>query len=196
MHLTAFTNGFKNSKFRAASFGYFGHMWEVYTFWAFVPVMLTAYNKQNPVAELNVPLFSFLIIAFGGIACALSGLLSEKFGAKKIATIALSLSGMCCLLSPLFLFSSSTILFIAFLFFWGLVVIADSPLFSTIVAQNAPEESKGTSITIVNCLGFSITIISIQLINLMSDKINAQYIYMMLAVGPLFGLLALFKESR
>jgi len=28
---------FKDQSFRAAAFGYFGHMWELYAFWAFVP---------------------------------------------------------------------------------------------------------------------------------------------------------------
>ena len=74
-------------------------------------------------------------------------------------------------------------------------MIADSPLFGTLITQNAPEESKGSSITIVTCIGFSITIISIQFINALSDMINAQYIYVFLAIGPLLGLLALFNDK-
>jgi len=190
---SAFLSGFKNKKFRSAAFGYFGHMWELYTFWAFVPVMLTAYKNYFHNENLNIPLLSFIIIASGGLACVLSGYLSQRFGVKKIATISLSLSCLCCCVSPLFLLSSSSLILIAFLFFWGLVVIADSPLFSTMVAQNAPEESKGTSLTIVNCIGFSITIVSIQFINLLSQNINAQYLYTLLAVGPILGLLALTR---
>jgi len=170
-------------------------MWELYTFWAFVPVMLTAYKNYFHNEGLNIPLTSFIIIAFGGLACVVSGYISQQFGAKKIATISLFLSCLCCCLSPLFLFSSSSFLLIAFLFFWGLVVIADSPLFSTLVAQNAPEESRGTSLTIVNCIGFSITIVSIQFINLLSKNINAQYLYTLLAIGPILGLIALMKNK-
>lgn len=195
LNFTAFMNVFRHRNFRSASFGYFGHMWELYTFWAFVPVMIASYNKAQPETPLNVPLLSFLIIASGGLACIFSGLLSQHFGAKKIATLALFLSCLCCIASPLFLFSNSATLLIAFLFFWGLVVIADSPLFSTLVAQNAAEESRGTSLTIVNCIGFSITIISIQFINALSDKINAQYIYMLLAIGPMLGLIALLRNN-
>src|SRR6478609_393458 len=80
---SAFLSGFKNKSFRSAAFGYFGHMWELYTFWAFVPIMLTAYKNYFH-NDLNVPLTSFIIIAFGGIACVVSGYLSQQFGSKKI----------------------------------------------------------------------------------------------------------------
>jgi MFS family permease len=196
LNFSAFLKGFKKRDFRSASFGYFGHMWELYTFWAFVPVMLANFNNQYPDKNLNVSLLSFLVIASGGIACASGGILSQCFGPKKIATICLSLSCLCCILSPLFLFQRSNILLIVFLLIWGLTVVADSPLFSTLVAQNAPEESRGTSLTIVTCIGFSITIISIQFINALSGKIDPRYIYMLLAIGPVLGLIALSKKKR
>jgi MFS family permease len=194
--LNAFVTGFKIQNFRTVAFGYFGHMWELYSFWAFVPLMLLAYNKKYPEMNLNVPLFAFLIIASGGVACVFSGILSQFYGVQKIAKLSLLLSCCCCLISPLFLYANSLLLFVGFLFFWGMVVIADSPLFSTLVAQNAPEESRGTSLTIVNCIGFSITVISIQLINLVSDSINAQFIYMILAIGPLLGLIGLRNKRK
>lgn len=194
-NLSAFLKGFRQPNFRAASFGYFGHMWELYTFWAFVPVILTAYTNRYPEVHLNISLLSFLIIASGGPACVFSGLVSSYFGTGKTAIIALTLSCLCCLLSPFFLFSSSIVVFITFLFIWGLTVIADSPLFSTLVAQNAPEESRGTSLTIVNCIGFSITIVSIQFINSLSGKLNPQFLYIWLAFGPLFGLFALLRKK-
>jgi MFS family permease len=194
LNFTAFKNGFSNKNFRSAAVGYFGHMWELYTFWAFVPVILLA-NKNYYHNNINVPLFSFLIIACGSVACVAGGLLSQRWGAKRIATIALFLSCCCCLLSPLFLLNSSPSLLISFLFFWGLVVIADSPLFSTLVAQNVAEESRGTSLTMVNCIGFSITIISIQAIKIFSTIIATQYLYLLLAIGPVAGLIALTRNK-
>jgi MFS family permease len=194
MNFMAFLNGFRNKNFRSAAFGYFGHMWELYAFWTFVPVMLVAYKSRYH-SDINVSLLSFLIIASGGIACVISGMLSKYFGTKKTATISLFLSCLCCFLSPIFLFNDSELILVCFLFFWGLFVIADSPLFSTLIAQNAPEESRGTSLTIVNCIGFSITIISIQLISWLSGHIDSQYIYMILGGGPLLGLAALFKKT-
>jgi len=197
LNLGGFLNSFRDAKFRSAAFGYFGHMWELYAFWVFVPVILTAYKGRYPAIQLNIPFVSFLIIASGSIVCVFSGLISQRFGAKQTATIALSISCLCCLVSPLLLFSSSPITLVAFMFVWGMAVIADSPLFSTLVAQNAPAASKGTALTIVNCLGFAITIVSIQLVNGLRDAENARYIYTLLAIGPVLGLLALLKqESR
>ena len=196
LKVSAFLTGFSVPDFRAAAFGYFGHMWELYTFWTFVPVMLAMYNKRYPAALLNVSAISFLVIAGGSLACVLSGLLSQKYEAKKMAGLALCLSGLCCLLSPFFLLNPSPEVLLCFLFFWGLMVIADSPLFSTIVAYTAPQQIRGTSLTIVNCVGFSITIISIQLINFLSRVFDGRYIYVVLALGPILGLIALFKKPH
>lgn len=190
----AFAEGFRHRPFRAAAFGYFGHMWELYTFWAFVPVMLSA-NKTVNHNALNIPLLSFLVIASGGLSCVLGGILSQWVGAKKIATIVLFLSGCCCVLSPLFLLGNSEIVLLAFLFIWGTTVVADSPLFSTLVAQNVPEQVRGSSLTIVNCIGFSITIVSIQVTKILAGYIDAQYLYMILAIGPVLGLVALYKRK-
>lgn len=186
-------SGFKDADFRSAAFGYFGHMWELYTFWAFLPGMLLFYNGKHPNASLNVSLFSFLVIASGALSCMAGGLLSQRFGAKKIATIALAISGLCCLLSSVFLSIDSSYAFLIFLFIWGLSGTADSPLFSSLVANHAPEKLKGTSLTLVNCIGFAITIISIQIINLLAKETNSHYIYAVLAIGPAFGLFALKK---
>ena len=192
---SACLSGFKNINFRSAAFGYFGHMWELYTFWAFLPGILLLYKSTHDVAKLNVSLFAFLIIASGGLSCMLGGLLSQKFGAKKIATMALSLSGLCCLLSPIFLFADSVYIFFMFLFIWGLAATADSPLFSSLVAKNAPDHLRGTSLTLVNCIGFAITIVSIQLLNILSKEMNSHYLYMVLAIGPILGLWALLKRA-
>jgi MFS family permease len=196
LKLSAFLQGFKNKKFRAASLGYFGHMWELYAFWAFVPVILSAYNLHYQGASLNIPLYSFLIIASGSISCVAGGYISQWTGDKITATTFLLLSGVCCIASPIFLFHSSKAVFLIFLFFWGMVVIADSPLFSTMVAKNSTPETRGSSLTIVNSIGFAITIVSIQLISVLINEMNVTYIYTLLAVGPVVGLLILFGDKE
>lgn len=196
LNISAFFDVFRNRKFCSAAFGYFGHMWELYAFWAFVPIMLKTYRLEHHEATFNIPLLSFIIIGVGGLSCVLGAYLAQTAGTKRIACIALILSCACCLVSPLVFLTESENLFIGFLILWGMVVIADSPLFSTLVAQNASAEIKGTALTIVNCIGFSITIISIQLLNLLQDSMNSTYIYTVLALGPILGLLALYEKKN
>ena len=192
---SAFSRVFKQSDFRSAAFGYFGHMWELYAFWAFVPVILKHYAQLHPETDLNIPILSFSVIGIGGLACIIGGYLSQRVGAKKTAFTALLLSCICCLISPFAFNINSDIFFIGFLLFWGMVVIADSPMFSTLVAQNVEAEIKGTALTIVNCVGFAITIISIQLLNSLQYLIDASFIYILLAIGPIFGLIGLKKPG-
>src|SRR6056297_3900999 len=92
---------FRNKNFRSASFGYFGHMWELYTFWAFVPVMLSYYLEIHPGISLSVPFWSFVIIGIGGVSCAIGGYQSMKKGSKWVSMAALTGSGICCLIIPL-----------------------------------------------------------------------------------------------
>jgi MFS family permease len=194
LDLTAFFKVFQNKSFRAASFGYFGHMWELYTFWAFVPFMISTYNSIHENNVINIAILAFFVIGIGGLACVIGGYLSLKFGSRKIAFIALFLSMCCCLISPIVFNITSPSLFIAFLLFWGMVVIADSPLFSTLVANNADAKLKGTALTIVNCIGFAITIVSIQLINALTGYLNDQMLFLILAAGPIFGLISLARK--
>lgn len=191
----AFSRVFKLTQFRSAAFGYFGHMWELYAFWAFVPVMLKLYVQLHPQSYLNIPILSFSIIGIGGLSCVIGGYISQYIGAKRTAIIALFLSCICCLISPFIFMVEHEMLFIGFLLFWGMVVIADSPMFSTLVAQNAENEIKGTALTIVNCIGFAITILSIQLLNTMQFVLDSKNIYLLLVIGPILGLVAL-KNNR
>lgn len=191
-----FLKVFGEPAFRASAFGYFGHMWELYAFWTYLPILIATYNASNKDVALNTAIISFLVIGIGGPACVMGGYLSKFLGTKRTAALFLGLSCCCCLLSPLFFNSGSNAYFLLFLLFWGVVVIADSPLFSTLVANNAQAEFKGTALTIVNCIGFAITIASIQLLNFLRDLMNVHYIYMLLALGPVLGLLALCRKKN
>jgi hypothetical protein len=102
----------------------------------------------------------------------------------------LSASGLCCLASPL-AFVAPLPLFLAFLLFWGLVVAGDSPQFSALNARFAPPTLVGSALTIANCIGFSITIVSIALLAWLIEAVGPQYVFVMLAPGPVLGLAAL-----
>jgi len=181
---------FGSRPFRASAFGYFGHMWELYAYWAFVPFVLAAHMSQGRAGEINVSIWTFAVIAAGGLGCAGGGLISLRAGSAPVAFAQLAASGLCCALSPLF-FHAPTPVFLAFLVVWGIVVVGDSPQFSALNARNAPRERVGSALTIANCIGFAITIASIQLLNYCAAILDAAYLLLLLTPGPILGLIAL-----
>ena len=181
---------FRTPTLRAAAMGYFGHMWEVYTFWAFVPVLLAIYGSRHPGAEISISGWSFTVIAAGSVGCVLGGMLSKRVSSARVAAWQLGISGGCCLLSPLLFFSPFPVC-IGVLFIWGVTVAGDSPQFSAIVAGTAPKELVGSALTIVNCIGFSITIASIHAVEALADLLPEQYLLMPLVLGPMIGLTAM-----
>ncbi len=185
-------NLFKDRNFRASAFGYFGHMWELYTFWAFVPVILMTYQSGYGELSLSVSLYSFLIIGIGAVGCAIGGLIAIRRSSKFVTQISLYVSGLFCLTIP-FLFHLSEPLFITLLIIWGVFVVSDSPQFSTMVARSSDKDYVATGLTIVNCIGFATTIISLQLLNLLWVQFQSPVVFLALLIGPVLGLLAIHE---
>jgi len=190
----AFIIIFQSKDLRSVSFGYFGHMWELYTLWAFLPVLISAYAAESG-QPVNVAFWSFCVIAVGGLGCIIGGHLSLTLGSPAVAFFQLFLSGICCLLSPI-VFHAPVEIFIGFLVLWGIMVVGDSPQFSTLTAQTAPGELVGSALTIVTSIGFFITILSIQFTNFLINFLGPQYIFLFLVPGPIFGLANLWPFYR
>jgi len=76
---------------------------------------------------------------------------------------------------------------------WGISVVSDSPQFSTLVARSADRSYVATGLTLVNSLGFAITILSIQLLTYMWVEYIDPRVLLILLIGPLFGLLSIKK---
>lgn len=180
---------FRSRNLRASAFGYFGHMWELYALYAFVPFILAAYASARPEAAIDVATWSFITIGSGAIACVLGGFLSLRIGSAPVAWTQLLISGLFCCCSPL-LFSMPPIIFLSSLVVWGMVVVGDSPQFSSLIAQYAPSHLVGSTLTIGNSIGFAITIGSLQLLSLSSSIVPPEYLFLPLALGPMAGLLA------
>jgi MFS family permease len=184
---------FQTPEFRAPAFGYFGHMWELYALWAFVPWAIT-YNSNIHSLSLSPTFLAFIVIAAGAAGCFLGGKLSFRLGSKNVAQIALVSSGICCLLSP-WIWSLPPIVFLIFMIFWGFMVSADSPQFSALVAASAPAQVRGSAITITTCIGFAISIFSIQLLTFVQPLIHNDYLFLLLAPGPIVGVLLLNRSN-
>ena len=185
---------FQSRDFRGSAFGYFGHMWELYAFWAFVPAVLAAYAGMHRI-PLDISLWTAAVIAMGVASCVIGGLLSRNLGSAPVAAVQLATSGLCCLVSPL-LFLAPPALFLPFMLLWGLMVAGDSPQFSALNARFAPPALVGSALTIANCIGFTISIISIQLLNRTIDGLGADWVLFLLLPGPIFGLWSLRRLLR
>jgi len=177
-------------KVRASAFGYFGHMWELYAVWVLVPLIVA-----TRLAPEQVSAASFAIIGAGFLGCAVGGLLARRFGSAHVAAVQLAASGLACVLAPLLL-DAPLWLFLAWLLVWGAAVVGDSPQFSTLTALNSPRESVGSVLTFVNCIGFAISIVSIELFARAAQHWPLAMVLPWLAIGPALGLRALAPLLR
>ena len=170
---------------RASVLGYFGHMWELYTFWVLVPLILAT--------QLNGQALSFAafgVLGIGAVGCIGGGWLAKRWGSARVATLQLSMSGICCLLAP-WLMSAPLIWFLLWLAIWGITAAGDSPQFSTLTASNAPKHAVGSVLTLTNCMGFALSIVSIELFTSLAQEHQLASLLPWLGIGPLLGVLAM-----
>ena len=169
-------------RLRASVFGYFGHMWELYAFIVLAPLI-----AATRLAGTQVSAGAFWAIAAGFAGCVGGGLLARRLGSARVAQVQLATSGACCLAAP-FMLSAPMPIFIAWLLLWGATVAGDSPQFSTLTAQNAPAAVVGSVLTFTNCIGFAISVVSIELFVRAAQAYPLALVLPWLAVGPAIGL--------
>jgi hypothetical protein len=169
-------------KLRASVFGYFGHMWELYAFIVLVPLVLATRVSGDAVSA-----GAFWAIAAGFVGCVGGGLLVRRLGSARVAYLQLATSATCCVTAPLTLTAPLPV-FLAWLMLWGATVAGDSPQFSTLTAQNAPVQAVGSVLTFANCIGFAISVVSIQLFVRAAQDWPLAQVLPWLALGPVLGL--------
>jgi len=181
---------------RLVSLAYFGHMWELYALWTWLPAFLIASGTTTTGREGASGIDAFLAIGVAGLAgCLLGGWAADRLGRAATAAAALAVSGACCLLSPLF-FTAGRPWLLAFTTVWGAAVIADSGVFSTMLSEVADRRYVGTALTTQTAIGFLLTIVTIQAIPLAAAVTGWRYAFLALAAGPMTALPALTALSR
>jgi MFS family permease len=183
---------------RLVSLAYFGHMWELYALWTWLPAFLSASSTAPaglPAAAVS-GIDAFLVIGVAGLAgCLIGGWAADRAGRAATAAAALAISGACGLLSPLS-FTASRPWLLAFAAVWGAAVIADSGVYSTLLSELADRRYLGTALTAQTAIGFLLTIVTIQLIPLLAAAVGWRYALLALAAGPLTALPALTSLNR
>jgi len=174
--------------------GYFGHMWELYAVWALAPLWLQRWASLNDLSA-NISFYGFLVIASGAAGCIFGGLWSARFGSLRVARLMLIASGLCCLLSPLVM-QLGWLLVAMFWLLWGFAVVGDSPQFSALSAQNAPVKVVGSALTLINCLGYTLTVVAVQFVALMMLWWPVEWVMWCLLPGPVIGVWCLTRLEQ
>lgn len=186
---------FRFEGYRRAAFGYFGHMWELYAFWVISPLLVFSALKPLGLGQPQwVSLGAFAVIGIGALGCVGGGLLSRSMGSRKVASLSMAISGTLCIISP-WLLDVHPWIFLAGLLIWGIFVVSDSAQFSALASLACPQHYVGTALTLMNSIGFAITILSIEWVTRLHGAWGAQVAWI-LAPGPLLGLLLLNWGAR
>jgi len=186
---------FERQEWRLATGGYLGHMFELYSFWTWIPAFLAASAASDGVpasqrGDATVSLIAFGTIAIGGVGCVWGGLVADRRGRERLVVIAMALSGSCALLIP-FAFGRSMWILGPLACAWGFFVIADSAQFSALVTESVPPHAVGTALTVQTSLGFLLTMVSIQLIPPLVVVVGWKWVFPVLAIGPALGIAAI-----
>ena len=185
---------FERREWRLATGGYLGHMFELYSFWTWIPLFIAASvaaegAPTGPRTDSIVSLVAFGTIAVGGLGCVWGGLSADRRGRERLVMLAMALSGSCAVLIP-FAFGQSLWLLAPLAWAWGFFVIADSAQFSALVTESVPPHAVGTALTIQTSTGFLLTMVSIQLIPPLVGLVGWKWVFPVLAIGPVLGIAA------
>jgi MFS family permease len=174
-----------------ASFGYFGHMWELFAMYAWFLVFFSdALVVRGASAGPAAAYATFAVISVGGLGCWVGGIMGDRWGRTRTTALMMAVSGSCCVLIGL-LFSSPTWLMLLVSLVWGFAVVADSAQFSVMVTELADQAYVGTALTLQLALGFILTVVTIWLIPLLKGAFGWRWAFAFLAPGPALGVLAM-----
>ena len=188
----------RNRPLRLANLGYLGHMWELYSMWGWIALLLGASAGKS---SQSVAAASFLAIAIGAVGCvwaghasdaALSPWASTRVSQRANVTIvAMAVSGACCLLAAAVFRNFWALAAVCLV--WGIAVVADSAQFSTLVSEVSDPRYVGTALTVQTVLGFLLTVFSIRAVGSIGSEYGWQWAAASMAIGPALGIIAMWR---
>lgn len=179
---------------RLANFGYFGHMWELYAMWTWVPRFLSDSYEKAGWKQESAYLAGFSVIAIGAVGCVSAGLLADRIGRTRITILSLIVSGTCALSVGFFIESPALLTLICLV--WGFAVVADSAQFSAAISELSDPRYVGTALTVQTSLGFLLTLLTIQVLIPFQEAVGWKYAMMILAAGPAFGIWSMLQLRK
>lgn len=186
---------FRNRRWRLATGGYLGHMFELYSAWTWLATWMAANAAvRGDEARVAPALAAFVAIAAGSVGCVWGGRLADRKGRAWLVTRAMAVSGACALLIGL-TFGMGWWIVLPVAITWGASIVADSPQFSVMVTESVEPHAVGTALSIQTSLGFLLTMVSIQLVPPVANAIGWQWALGFLAVGPFLGIWSIRRLS-
>lgn len=177
----------RNRGVRLATYGYLGHMWELYAMWTWTAAFLVASADRAGSSSGWVPTATFFIIAIGGVGSWLAGVAADRVGKERVAALAMMGSGACAALSPI-VFGLSPWIVVPLFLVWGLTVVADSAQFSALVTETAADAYRGTALTLQTAIGFLLTLVTIRGVPWFAETVGWRWAFLWLVAGPIVGV--------
>ncbi len=181
--------------YRLSTFGYLGHMWELYAMWTWTAAFLAASGAAAGTAYGPIGVWTFFIIAVGGFGAWRAGVWADRYGRPQIAGGSMIVSGSCAAVTPL-LFGRPAWLVVPVFIVWGFAVVADSAQFSTMATETSAAEARGTALALQTALGFLLTLVTIRGVPLIAESFTWRWAFPVLALGPVLGVAAMARMRK
>jgi MFS family permease len=185
-----------------ATLGYFGHNWELYGMWIWLPAFLlaswslAAAGPQTAAAVTASEIAAFAAIGTGGALGALAGgRLADRYGRVPATIAALAVSGLCALVIG-WTFQGPAWLTLVIALVWGVAVVADSAQYSAAITELSDPAHVGTALTFQLATGFLITAVAIIAVQWLQAAAGWRWAFAALSPGPAVSIAAMVLLRR